>query len=733
MKKLVGVLILSILLSQNTLAQDGRKLNLTLAKMMSDPNMRERQVNLLVQGDVAAITDFAISRGGILRYAHGDIATVKLPVSAVHDLSIQPFASRIEMPGYGGSNPVPLNDTMRSVAGINAVHSGVSPLPQGYDGTGVLLGIIDTGVDFNHPDLKTSSGNTRIRYLWDQTKGVAPNTPPNYGYGQEWSNTQIDGGMASSHNDLQFFGHGTHVTGISAGDGSAVNKNKGVAPGSEIIVVAFDFYNTTDPTYMDAVDYIFDKAQQLGKPCVINASLGDYYGSHDGQDLQSQVISNLINQQSGRVLVAAAGNKGTVPFHLGYNVTTDTSFTWLIHNAAGQFLYVQVWADTAQFKNVDFTVGADVNSTTASFRGQLPFRDINYHLGQFRQDTLNGFSGNRLAIVQSFGSIQGSAYLLELNIIPDSTSYLWRWTTTGAGYFDIWKFIDGTQTPGFLNTNLPSAAVVPEIIHYQMPDSFSTIVSGFQCLDNVITVGNFGNRNFYVDVNGNTYNDPGTIPGDLALSSSWGPTRDGRIKPDIAAPGGIMLSCGEQTLLQQWSLQPTNAPKVAQGGYHFRDGGTSSSAPVVAGIAALYLEQNPNSDAATVKNAILQCAVQDAFTGMSLPNNRWGYGKADGFNTLTNCNTLSVVENSTPSTPFLYPNPAAANKGVMAVVPSDVMLDGTSKIIVRDATGRFVMYVPVTDQPKVWIPCDGLNKGIYLVSLESGERTVLVNRLVLIN
>ncbi|MBL0103977.1 MAG: hypothetical protein IPP51_09635 [Bacteroidetes bacterium] len=60
----------------------------------------------------------------------------------------------------------------------------------------------------------------------------------------------------------------------------------------------------------NAVEYIFNKAQQLGKPCVINASLGDYIGSHDGLDLESQYISNLLNQQAGRALVAAAGNVG---------------------------------------------------------------------------------------------------------------------------------------------------------------------------------------------------------------------------------------------------------------------------------------------------------------------------------------------------------------------------------------------------------------------------------------
>jgi hypothetical protein len=156
--------------------------------------------------------------------------------------------------------------------------------------------------------------------------------------------------------------------------------------------------------------------------------------------------------------------------------------------------YFQIWGDTSDFKFINLAIGADVNTAAASFRGRTAFRNILYNLGVFRQDTIFSASGNRLAIVQSYGSTQGPAYLYEINIVPDSSSYQWRLMTTGAGKFDIWKFYDGTGQPGYVNSNLPSASIVPEIIHYKLPDSLSTIVSGFNCLDNVISVGNYGNR-----------------------------------------------------------------------------------------------------------------------------------------------------------------------------------------------------------------------------------------------
>ncbi len=333
-------------------ANNMQKLNLHLASMVENEQMQQKQVNLLIQGTISEIRQLTELYSGLFRYAVGNIATVRIPVSAIPAFTASKEVLRIETPI---NNYTVMNDSMRSTVRVTDVQLGLAPLPQGFDGTGVAIGIIDTGVDLTHPDLQDSAGNTRVKHLWDQRLPVAANTPVAYGYGQEWNNSEIDAGLATASNDWQGFGHGTHVTGIAAGDGSAINKNKGAAPGADIIEVAFDFNNITDPTYVDAVDYIFNKAQLLGKPVVINASLGDYYGSHDGYDLQSQMISTLLNLQPGRAMVAAAGNAGNIPLHLGYNVTTDTSFTWVRHNPAYPYMHIQLWGDTSDFDDIDFS------------------------------------------------------------------------------------------------------------------------------------------------------------------------------------------------------------------------------------------------------------------------------------------------------------------------------------------------------------------------------------------
>ena len=703
------------------------KLNLHLSKLAANEQLQAQQINLLVQGDINKIRQIVEVHGGLFRNAVGNIATVKIPVSAILVLASSKEILRIESPV---GNYTTMNDSMRSKIQVNEVHAGMPPLPQGYDGTGIAIGIIDTGVDFTHPDLQDSSGNTRVKYLWDQRQPVAANTPAAYGYGQEWNNTEIDAGTAAIHNDVQGFGHGTHVTGIASGDGSAINKNKGVAPGADIIEVAFDFNNVTDPTYSDAVDYIFNKAQLLGKPCVINASLGDYYGSHDGHDLQSQLISAMIDQQAGRTLVAAAGNAGNVPLHLGYNVTTDTSFTWVPHNPAYPNMYIQIWGDTSDFDGIDFSIGADVNTSSASYRGRLPFRDIFYNLGVLKEDTLFSTSGNRLAIVQSFGSIQGPAYQLEFLIVPDSTSYIWRLISTGSGRFDIWKFYDGTGLTGFLNSSLPPAAIVPEIIYYKLPDLNSTIVSGFQCLDNVITVGNYGNRNWYIDVNGNPFTNANT-PEVIISNSSRGPTRDGRIKPDIAAPGSSTLSCGQLSLFAIWITQPTNAVKIAEGGFHFRDGGTSSASPVVAGVAALFLQQNPTATALQVKNAILQCAVQDTFTGNLLPDNTWGYGKVNAFNTLTNCSLTSIEEPEEVSLIVMFPNPVYAGETVSVQLKQDHPVSG--ELIITDLIGKEVERLVIPESGNIILNTGSFETGVYMLNWRQDDKIHKSGKLHIMN
>jgi subtilisin family serine protease len=618
------------------------KINFFLAQQIHKKNTEA--IDVFIKGDLERIKELIESHEGLFKYAAGNIAVARLTYPQISEIIASSGIERIE--AYP-KRTIPMNDTMLIHNRIIAVHHGDFPLNQAYDGTGVVVGVMDTGIDFTHPDFLDSTGKTRVKFYWDQRQPYSSNTPVTYGYGQEWDAVQIDSGKAIPGTD----GHGTHVAGIVAGNGRAIQKYKGVAPGADLVVVNIDFNNPNPTLIADAVDYIYSKAAILGKPCVINASIGDYYGSHDGKDLQAQIIRSLIDQKNGRAFVASAGNKGDSPIHLQYSVTGDTSFT--LFNPVGGSVYMEMWSDTADFKNVKFAVGADQFSPIYSFRGRTGFRNIASCLGIYDIDTIYK-NGHRLGIVETYGDLIGDTYSMIHYITPDSTAYKWRLITTGSGKFDLWNL-------NMVSSGLPSSKLMPDSIFYKYPDLQQTIVSSYQCLDNVITVGNYTNRKSYIDYNHNLYYAKET-PGKRHSTSSCGPTRDGRLKPDIIAPGDMILSSLVQSLRPV--LIASNPSAITPEAYHVRDGGTSSSGPGVAGIAALYLQKNPGATAMQVKNAILSCARQDAYTGIT-PNMQYGYGKADGFKTLTECSPNATDHYEKDVLSFqIFPNPANAEKTV---------------------------------------------------------------------
>jgi subtilisin family serine protease len=713
-----------LFLNQLSFAQGFEKLDMTLYQLSTGETTTSDPLHILAKGDVNTIKEIISKHNGAFKYAYADIVSMTINIPALNELARSAQVERIEMVR---SYYELMNDSMRSAIQVNPIHLGHPLLGVPYTGAGIAIGIIDTGCDLTHPDLLDSLGNTRVKFIWDQRKPIAANTPQPFGYGQEWNESEINAGTANT-NDEQGFGHGTHVSGIAASDGSANGTNKGVAPDAVMIQVAVDFNNSSSPTIMDAVNYIYTKAQQLGLPCIINASLGTYYGSHDGNDLQALMIKNMIVQQPGRTLVAAAGNAGNVPFHLGYNASNDTSFTWLRHNPNYPYTYLQIWGDTGVFNGIQFALGADADYSQPTYRGRTPFRNFSYCQGVLKRDTLFSPTGTRLAIVEMFGSLQGPACRMEMVIRPDSTTYAWRLMTQGTGRFDLWKFYDGTLQSGFLTTGLPSVSTVPDMVKYKLPDLNSTIVSGFQCLDEVITVGNHFNRTFYYDFAGNIVADTTATPGDIVPNSSKGPTRDGRIKPDIAAPGSTTLSAGQLSLLTQWQNIPNAIPVIAQGGLHFRDGGTSSAAPVVAGVAALFQEQNPGADYLDVKNAILQCAVQDSLTGNQLPNNTWGVGKVNALNTLINCALTSLNESLENPSLTLNPNPIARGGEVMVYSNMDCIA-----VELRDMAGRLIWSLKPSNQWPMTLSTNDLRAGVYQIQLIGSKSKTRTQKLVIVD
>lgn len=705
MKKIILLFSFTLYIPVIVWAQS--KANFEIIKQIQNKNTND--IDVFIKGDVERIKGLLETNGGKFKRSAGDVAIAHLTYQQIATLLQKPGIIRIE--AYP-QQTVLMNDTMLINNRVVAVHNGDAPLTQAYDGTGVVVGVMDTGIDFSHPDFLDSLGKTRVKFLWDQTLGISTSTPVEYGYGQAWDNVQIDSGLAVLATDA----HGTHVTGIAAGNGRAVNKYMGVAPGADLVIVKVDLASSSSTIIADAVDYIYTKAQLLGKPCVINASIGNYFGSHDGKDLQAQFISNLIDQKKGRAFVASAGNKGDSRIHLGYQVTADTNFTYFASNSGG--IYIEIWGDTASFKNIQFAIGVDQWSPVYSRRGQTGFTTITENLGVYKSENILN-NGKHIGTIESYGDMEGGTYSMAYYIIPDSTTYKWRLMATGSGQFDLWSM-------DMVSTNLPSASVMHDSIFYKYPDLNQTIVSSYQCLDNVITVGNYTNRRSYIDYNHQPYYAKETV-GKRHSTSSCGPTRDGRIKPDISSPGDMILSSLVQSLRPIYIANLPNA--ITPEAYHVRDGGTSSAGPGVAGIAALYLQQNPDATAMEVKNAIVGCARQDGFTGV-VPNNAYGYGKADAFKTLTKCapDGISTIGKDA-LTVHIYPNPANTDTDIHF----DLKLPAGSRLtslLIYNELGACVSKIN-TSKNEIQLN-QALAPGVYVCKLITNTQVVATKKLVIL-
>ncbi len=268
------------------------------------------------------------SKGVRIRSVMGSVALVNIPLGQISAVASIPGVLRIETP----SKPVVRLDKSIPYLGVDKLRTKTSNAGwSGTTGKGVLIGIVDTGIDINHPDFKRADGTTRILRLWNQRSGLSGATPP-LGedgaalYGADCDASAINAalgsapGLGNACNPGDTGGHGTHVAGIAAGNGSGTGHSQpsgrfvGVAPEADLLVAnsldASADKTQSDP-FLDALAWMRRIAQARKQPLVINLSLGSYYGSRDGTGSTEAAIDGISGP--GVVVVAAAGNEGNVP------------------------------------------------------------------------------------------------------------------------------------------------------------------------------------------------------------------------------------------------------------------------------------------------------------------------------------------------------------------------------------------------------------------------------------
>ncbi len=464
--------------------------------------------------------------------------------------------------------------------------------PYFLTGNGVAVGIIDSGIDYTHPDFKNSDNTSRILYIWDQT---ADGTPPmGFRSGAEYTKDMIDTALMSDspYSVLDFrddIGHGTAVAGIACGNGnSSDGRERGIAPDSSIIAVKLGrrgngaFPRTTE--VMRAIKYTIDKAKELNLPISINLSFGTNNGSHDGNSLFEQYVNKASNEWKC-VISSATGNEGSASHHysaiLQNGQTLDIPFS--VSNAPSK-IYITIWknfVDTMYFRLISPTGMRSVEliPTQSVYNFTLSDTNITVFYGQ----------------PTTYTQYQEMYILMESNDISIREG-IWSLEAYGAditdGRFDIW---------------LPTLEDVTNDTAFSFPEINVTLTLP-STVQNVISVAGYDQYT----------NTP-------AAFSGRGYTRNNvYVKPDVSAPSVNILT-------------------TRQGGGYMRYTGTSMACPFVAGASALIMEwgivrgNDPFLYGQKVK-AFIQKGARRSSNNV-YPNRIQGYG------TLCISDTLDLLNN----------------------------------------------------------------------------------------
>ncbi|MDR1006134.1 MAG: S8 family serine peptidase [Bacteroidales bacterium] len=610
------------------------------------------------------------------------IWTVLVPVSQLENVARLKGVKYLE----AGLPVKPLLDSARTKSNVNPVHLGTG-LEQAYKGTGVIVGIIDQGFDYTHPTFYDNAhSNYRVKRVWEQLTSGTP--PSGYSIGTEYT-TQT--AILARQHDHTNGNHATHVAGIAGGSGGTNNSElKGAAPESDLVFVST---NMQSSGVINGLSYIKSYAQSQNKPCVINMSLGSNYGPNDGMSGFEQVLDQTVG--AGCIAVISAGNEGDNNIFATKNqVGTDTMNVIATGTDIGQGY---VWGVAGN----QFAVEVAICNSSGVFVSHTGF--VQTASGGSYSNTISGSGGSCYVQIQT----EGANYY---NNKPNAYIAI-NFDNISSGYYAVIRVASnassGTTTSIWGNSYAFATDVPAGFTAGSTNQTINSIATGY----NSISVGAYVSKKSWSTIGGSTYHYPNATNNDIASFSSKGPTADGRIKPNIAAPGQAIVSSYSNysyDVSDPYSSQMITATET-QGGTNWYYGimrGTSMSAPFATGVIALWLQRDPTLTPANIISLLQDHSTTDSLTGSSLPNNTWGYGKINalagmqtledecpspGTITITNLTPTSVSFswNATPAT--YYDAKVQTNDGAISYSGQNItqtnasdtnLTAGTSYIIV---------------------------------------------------
>lgn len=664
----------------------------------------------------------------------GNIWTVNIPVEYAQSIPNLKGISYFQM-----DEPlVPLLDVARHTTRVDSVQAGYG-LPMRYSGKGVVMGVIDFGFDYTHPTFYDTLGTTfRIKRVWETNSAGTP--PAGYSYGRELTDSNAIR-AAGTDNPAQF--HGTSTAGMAAGSGfggdTSNRRYRGMAYGADIVLVGVrrdsiggQWKQGSFTDFLDGTNYIFNYAASVSKPAVVNISWGSQSGAHDGTSLFNQACDNLSG--AGKIIVMSGGNEGTEKIHLSKKFTaTDTVLkTFLTFTSpAYQRTWVDIWGDTGKTFCARITLYK--NGVAGQATDYVCISDSIYN------QYLIGANGTDTCYIQFIASTaeqnEKPRMLIDLyNKAADSIGISIKGTDGSIHLWDEYYYYGYTHSYQSAFDSLGNTWAVSG-------NTVST-VSDMGSAQSVLLVGAYASKIGFKDLNGNSWSYSGyASPNGLVPFSSRGPMADGRIKPDIMAPGltiATSMSSFDTAYTPTGSGSKQLVSKYTNTGngrtyYYAEFTGTSASAPAASGVVALLLQANPLLTPQAVKDALFETAIKDIYTG-ALPaagNNNWGHGKINAYGAIKKVIHDVGIYNYTGAKLdcTLFPNP---NKGIFSIDYTAAHTE-TLTVSVYNITGSLITI-------KNWPVTAGLNQtdlnlgtiasGIYLVHVAAQNGSVDIKTVV---
>lgn len=663
---------------------------------------------------IAALT----SAGATIVLQNGDLAIARIPVSRVTEAANAPGILSMVLSKQWSSEL----DSSRIRTRVKDVQLGGGTLPQAYLGDGVIVGAVDSGLDYTHDDFRSSATDSRLLALFDYSQGTD---------GVECRAGQLDSLTCPVIDGTGGHGHGTHVTGIAAGNGRRNPQYTGMAPHADLLFVkgirdAQSNGGFTDADVVNGCAWMINKALALGKPIAINLSLGSQLGAHDGTSLEERFLDRFAGP--GRIIVAAAGNSGGSTIHVTYPAQGHDYSTALESGLAlgSPVALVDLWAPASS----NITVGVAAYNTNdiinpvfvsnAAAPGQLVQQTaivgIGPALGKITIDARTTADPNNGA----------KNVLIQIEPAPagiDPSTLFWSVYTYGSGTLDMWVVTSAIFFPPGLN--------VPT--YFRAGDDSKTVAIPATAR-RILCVGSHVSKTQWTDIDGVVRVQANATLDAISGFSSRGPSRDGRKLPNVSAPGEAIISALSKDY-------PADRPHIAFGDGYQEQQGTSQASPHVTGIAALMLERDPALTPENVRSILQQTATP---TGGN-PSNIFGSGRVQALAALEatpdplQCTVLLPSGRlvaceelvNEPVSLMAYPNPASEGVRLAFTSPTRAQVD----LAVYDLMGRRLRSLQRGEVPPgvygaVWNGDDERGRqvagGIYFARLTTatGTRTI---------